>query len=501
MDVPTTVLIIARQATTTSATASATATETSPSGGDSSQTPFLYFIALGLGIVFTNLWVILGLKYCCRHRRRRMLGLSDSDSVNGGQDELAFYLNPIIAPTDIHRRRRKERKVLTMDELNTRFPVKKYSDWGAEREKEGLSATGGISSSMAEEVAQTIAKVTEENSDSNQEANHDGIIIEPLHGLSTGADKNPQSIAIDSDQIPQDDPSKADQFTNRVETENPPENIAASGNSHEPVTQPTSILSPTTIDQPPLYDNSIVNPTSQDQKRVSSHDVNFDEENFKEVNFNEAKFDEVKFEGPDGAEEPQALSEENSKKNEAEGDNSAHGHYNPDLEPSTSALHEHDEDSDDEFGVSLVPLNVDSPGDMCAICLDNIEPDSDIRGLTCGHVFHDECITPWLTSRRACCPLCKKDYFIKKPRIYHDPLQPEPTAVDPNAAVTGTEVNGIAVNGDNAVRPANPQSPEPVHVGRFLAGRRMIANHFRYGPSIGFRGHIDPTVYRPRQRS
>lgn len=47
----------------------------------------------------------------------------------------------------------------------------------------------------------------------------------------------------------------------------------------------------------------------------------------------------------------------------------------------------------------------------CAICLDGFEDDDVVRGLICGHVFHAECVDPWLTRRRACCPICKRDYY------------------------------------------------------------------------------------------
>lgn len=49
----------------------------------------------------------------------------------------------------------------------------------------------------------------------------------------------------------------------------------------------------------------------------------------------------------------------------------------------------------------------------CAICLEILEDDSFVRGLVCGHVFHADCLDPWLTKRRACCPMCKRDYFYK----------------------------------------------------------------------------------------
>lgn len=79
------------------------------------------------------------------------------------------------------------------------------------------------------------------------------------------------------------------------------------------------------------------------------------------------------------------------------------------------------EDSDDEGYLirTAVPIHtelVSDPGDTCAVCLDTIEDDDDIRGLACGHAFHAACIDPWLTSRRACCPLCKTDYYTPKPR-------------------------------------------------------------------------------------
>lgn len=49
----------------------------------------------------------------------------------------------------------------------------------------------------------------------------------------------------------------------------------------------------------------------------------------------------------------------------------------------------------------------------CAICLEVLEDGDNVRGLICGHVFHSDCLDPWLTKRRACCPMCKRDYFFK----------------------------------------------------------------------------------------
>ncbi len=99
----------------------------------------------------------------------------------------------------------------------------------------------------------------------------------------------------------------------------------------------------------------------------------------------------------------------------------AHAHMPPLTEVNTTATvdgdkAEDEEDEEDHIHDALPPELLATPGDSCAICIDTIEEDDDIRGLTCGHAFHASCLDPWLTSRRACCPLCKADYYVPKPR-------------------------------------------------------------------------------------
>ncbi|KAJ5384437.1 Zinc finger RING-type [Penicillium concentricum] len=46
----------------------------------------------------------------------------------------------------------------------------------------------------------------------------------------------------------------------------------------------------------------------------------------------------------------------------------------------------------------------------CVVCLEEyIDGLSRVMRLPCGHEFHVECITPWLTTRRRTCPICKGD--------------------------------------------------------------------------------------------
>ena len=45
----------------------------------------------------------------------------------------------------------------------------------------------------------------------------------------------------------------------------------------------------------------------------------------------------------------------------------------------------------------------------CAVCRNEYEPDSDVRRLPCGHIYHPECIDPWFLARNMRCPTCRHD--------------------------------------------------------------------------------------------
>lgn len=144
-----------------------------------------------------------------------------------------------------------------------------------------------------------------------------------------------------------------------------------------------------------------------------------------------------------------------------------------------------DDDSDDEedhIHASIAPDLLDHPGDQCAICIDTLEADDDIRGLTCGHAFHASCLDPWLTSRRACCPLCKADYYVPKPR--------------PEGETAETERSRRRMNGNI------PQAPSGAWIGIRGNPRLMFPGRFmasRIGGPYGF-GEAEERFGGPRPR-
>ena len=44
---------------------------------------------------------------------------------------------------------------------------------------------------------------------------------------------------------------------------------------------------------------------------------------------------------------------------------------------------------------------------VCAVCKDEFVMDVDAKLLPCNHLFHPECILPWLNSNHNSCPLCR----------------------------------------------------------------------------------------------
>ena len=44
---------------------------------------------------------------------------------------------------------------------------------------------------------------------------------------------------------------------------------------------------------------------------------------------------------------------------------------------------------------------------QCLICLDDYQPEDDIRVMSCRHAFHQTCVDEWLQTGRNNCPACR----------------------------------------------------------------------------------------------
>ena len=216
------------------------------------------------------------------------------------------------------RRRRREKKLMTIDEVNEKFPMLKYKTWVASRAQEGLPAQGGVSAPASR--ANSIRSV-------------EGIVPEL-------AAKEIESTRPDHPAT--EVPSAAKSEEARAESQ---PSDATSAEIPEAPKQPAA-----TIREDAAADDKglVIVPYVKATERTSQDDE--------------------------------------------------------------------DDEDDEHINAALPPELLGTSGDTCAICIDTLEDDDDVRGLTCGHAFHAVCVDPWLTSRRACCPLCKADYYTPKPR-------------------------------------------------------------------------------------
>ncbi|CAG9940819.1 unnamed protein product [Clonostachys rosea f. rosea IK726] len=87
----------------------------------------------------------------------------------------------------------------------------------------------------------------------------------------------------------------------------------------------------------------------------------------------------------------------------------------------------------------------------CVVCLEEyVDGISRVMSLPCGHEFHADCITPWLTTRRRTCPICKGDVVRSLAHSSssgnrYDPYQ---DSSDDEAAAEGSSSRPIAPDPD-----------------------------------------------------
>jgi hypothetical protein len=62
-------------------------------------------------------------------------------------------------------------------------------------------------------------------------------------------------------------------------------------------------------------------------------------------------------------------------------------------------------------------VSITTSDDSCAICLEKMEDEDNVRGLDCAHVFHVACVDKWLSRQRSSCPVCRIDYEFPVARV------------------------------------------------------------------------------------
>ncbi len=288
------------------------------------------------------------------------------------------------------RRRRREKKLMTIDEVNEKFPMVKYKTWVASRAREGLPTRGGVDAPTSRPSSVVEAEGT----------------IPPVSETLLAAESK----------------DTADSKAPAVSTSG----VAG-----------TAALTPATDGSTPASSES---PASHLQSEVEGN----------------PRVSTVSADAGDSPDPKDALNRTTTEEHEAHSD----------------------DDEDEHIDSALPPECVGTSGDTCAICIDTLEDDDDVRGLTCGHAFHAVCLDPWLTSRRACCPLCKADYYTPKPRA---PPQVEGVDAAGNPQAAGG-ASAAPLGNDLGRNPINMPSRPGSSWRNMRPPVRIFATRFVMGP-------------------
>lgn len=324
---------------------------------------------------------------------------------------------------------------MTIDEVNERFPTLKYKVWRAGRERMGLSTEGGVKTAPNSRPA------------SMREADDDDLYESP----SSPSQSSP------STELPPPHSPHLQAPPPAASNSNPPEGGA-------PVD--TTAKQETTVKEDAVKEDAVKEDVAKED--VAKEDATVKDGDVPDVSKASAATLSIKDKRLSDASELDASKKRlSTDKDHASDDEDEHG--------------------DEDHPQSAVPDELlKTVGDSCAICLDVIEDDDDVRGLTCGHTFHCGCLDPWLTNRRACCPLCKADYYVPKPR-------PEGEAA---GAAGDAGASSRDSRGRRQARGGDPNGPNPASGNLFIGPpfhRRILfasTNRPRYNsPFYGGRGN------------
>ena len=78
----------------------------------------------------------------------------------------------------------------------------------------------------------------------------------------------------------------------------------------------------------------------------------------------------------------------------------------------------------------------------CAICLESLEENDQIRELRCGHVYHANCLSLWVERGHHDCPLCKYDMLGLKTTKSKAQLSVSRSATRTNLIAAGVTERG-----------------------------------------------------------
>jgi len=161
-------------------------------------------------------------------------------------------------------------------------------------------------------------------------------------------------------------------------------------------------------------------------------------------------------------------------------------------------------------------LTEEDEGEVCAICLLPFEQEEVLRQLPCRHMYHEECVDPWL-SKKGNCPLCKRHVVTgrqeeDKPATQQeleDPQVLQEQDEDEDEEVERRDASNERSERDEDVYDPDPRVPSSFYRS-FMLGvfgpswdRAYVDRYFREHPntvSVSLTGEGNSSQDRPARR-
>lgn len=125
--------------------------------------------------------------------------------------------------------------------------------------------------------------------------------------------------------------------------------------------------------------------------------------------------------------------------------------------PADQAVPNTSQSGDNDLAVDLEKTAATSTDTQVASTNNTVSRPIFIRQLPCNHIFHDGCIVPWLTLRKACCPLCQ--FNLRENINLLNSTENESGHDDSNTSVSTSSSTDIEVSDASQIA-----RPEPARV-------------------------------------